>query len=304
MEQITYLEQFKQEIQKLIFENIDELSKVVKLNTPTYQGIIRYILGEVIKEAELNKQEAQYLVEIRKQWQLHLFFLKTVRITYELLKFKKIPRPKEFDDKSLPAYIELIGSVVPTDNQLIVFTEQQHIYYQYLQFAKILEGAMIAIEICLSDRLGVRTNFEKVKDADSGDYETTCKIGDEFMVELIYKEDPIRINEIKEAEAFVRQKLDLVYANAKPEYYTWLVKSILKFPFPEVEIPKVGQEKNSFIIPYESTKIDLYNKIRIIKRKIYPDKKGSAELAQVFYDSTKNFNDNRKLKISLLKSKM
>jgi len=304
MEQLTYLEQFKLEIQKLLYENIDELSKVVLLNTPTYQGIIRYLLGEVIKEAEINKQEAQYLVEIRKQWQLHLFFLNTVRFTYENLKFKKLPRPKEFNDKSLPAYMEIIGSVAPSDNQLINFTEQQQIYYQYLQFARILEGAMIAIEICLSEELGVRTNFEKVKDADSGEYETACNIGNEFMVELIYKEDPIRINEIKEAEAFVRQKLDLVYANAKPEYYTWLVKSILKFPFPEVEIPKVGQESNSFVIPYEGTKMELYGKIKTIKRKIYPDRKGSAHLAQVFVDSTKNFNDERELNADLLKSKM
>jgi len=304
MEQLTYLEQFKHEINKLIYENISELPKVVILNTSTYQGIIRHMLGELIKEAELNKLEAQYLIEIRKQWQLHLFFLDSVRLIYEHLKLSKLPRPKEFNDKSLPAFIELIGSAVPEDNPLIILNEHQQLYYQYLQFAKKLEGAMVAIDICLSDHLGVKTNFEEIKDVDSGEFVTGCKIGDEFMIDLIYYEDQNRIKEINEAENYVRQKLNDIYGDSKPEYYDWLVKSILKFPFPEVIIPEVGQEKNSFVIPYEESKSVLYGKIRAIKRGIYPDRKGSEELAKVFYDSTKNFRDKRTLNINNLKKRI
>jgi len=262
------------------------------------------MLGELIKEAELNKLEAQYLIEIRKQWQLHLFFLDSVRLIYEHLKLSKLPRPKEFNDKSLPAFIELIGSAVPEDNPLIILNEHQQLYYQYLQFAKKLEGAMVAIDICLSDHLGVKTNFEEIKDVDSGEFVTGCKIGDEFMIDLIYYEDQNRIKEINEAENYVRQKLNDIYGDSKPEYYDWLVKSILKFPFPEVIIPEVGQEKNSFVIPYEESKSVLYGKIRAIKRGIYPDRKGSEELAKVFYDSTKNFRDKRTLNINNLKKRI
>ena len=304
MELISNLEQFKLEILKLNFENVNDLSNVASLNTPTYQGIIRHMLGEVITESQLNNVEAHYLVEIRKQWQLHLFFLDTVRIAYSHKKFKKLPRPKDFNDKSLPAYIELLGSVVPSDNPFVTFDEQQQQYYQYLEFAKKLEGAMIVIEYSLSEQLSVKTNFERVKDIDPGFFNTDCKFGDEFMISLVKKEIPDRIREINEAELFVRGVLNPVYENAKPEYYNWIVKSMLKFPFPEIEIPEIGQEKSTFVVPYEGFKESLYNKIKYIKRKIYQDRTGSDYLATIFNDSTINFNDDRVLQIKTLMNKI
>ena len=163
---------------------------------------------------------------------------------------------------------------------------------------------MMMTDWYLSNKLGVIPNFDKITDTQTQKTELSFRIGHDFMIDLSFKGDPERIRTINEAEMCVRESLNEVYVGATSKYYEWLIKSILKFPFPEVEIPDVGQSKSDFIIPYDATKTDLYNKIRYIKRKVYPKAKGSEYLARVFNDSTKNFNDERVLDFVLLKSKM
>lgn len=295
MEQIPYLEQFKLEILKLTYENVNELSKVAAFNTQTYNEIIGYLVNEVIAEAEAKKTEKVCLIEIRKLWVFHITFLDAVRNIYDNLKYNKLQRPKVFNDRTIPAYMELIGSVTSSNNPLIVLDERQQLYWQYLSFARILEGAMIAIEKTLSDKLGVKTNFKDIPGADPGFYSDECIIGAEFMIDLVLGENPENLKDIKEAEAFVRGVLNKVYAGAGPIYYDWIVKSILKFPFPMVKIPEVGQDEDSFVIPYDCTKDALYVKINHIKRKIYPSRKGKKHLGEIFVLSTENFNDSRVL---------
>lgn len=306
MEKITYLEQFKQEIQKLIYDNINELSKVVVLNTPTYQGIIRHLLGEVTKEAELNNLEAQYLIEIRKQWQLHLFFLDSVRITYDHLKYQKLPRPKAFNDLSLPAYLELKGSVIPSENPYVVYNEQQQIYYQYLEFAKKLEGALIAIEVCLSEELEVKTNFEELKDNESGAVYTDCKLGNEFMIDLVFIEDSNILKKITEAEEFIKSVLDPIYTNANRQSYDWLIKSILYFSFQaRIKIPNIKTDNHIFSLIHSCPNVDLYRKIKLIKNKICPHKTGRKEyLADLLLTCTKNLEGKKCLQKEIILNKI
>ncbi len=295
MEQISYLEQFQLEILNLKYENVKELSKAAALNTTTYKGFIGYLLNEVIVEAEAKNTEKIYLIEIRKLWLYHIAFLDIVRNIYDHLKYNKLQRPKAFNDRNFPAFWELEVSVTASKNPLIVLDEHQQLYWQYLEFAKILEGAMITIEKTLSDKLGVLTNFKDIPGADPGFSSDECKIGAEFMIDLVLGENPENLKDIKEAEAFVRGVLDKVYAGADDIYYDWIVNSILKFPFPMVKIPEVGQDEDSFVIPYDCTKDALYVKLNHIKRKIYPSRKGKKHLGEIFVLSTENFNDSRVL---------
>jgi len=299
---MTFLEQFKLEIQKLSYKNIDELSNVAMLNTPTYQGIIRFILGKVIEEAELNNLEAQYLVEIRKQWQLHLVFLDTLRKNYDNFSFKKLPRPKKFLDIGLPAYLELKGSVKPEENKLISYDEQQNIYWQYLLWAELLEGAMISVEICLCEELDVKTNFEQLKDTESGEVYTDCKLGNEFMIDLVFTDDSVILKEIKEAEAFIRGVLDPIYTNANKENYEWLVKSILAYPFPgKIKIPNIDISSTTFSLIHTCTNEDLYVKMKHIKNNICHNKTGRIKyLVDLLLICTHNLEGKKHLKEGIL----
>jgi len=302
----SFLQQFKLEIEKIIFDNVNELDKASTLNNLVYQRAITGLANNVVLEAKTKELEESYLKQIREFWKLHLFFLDALRKTYNHCKFKKLNRPIPFSDSGLTASIELFHSITPLQNNLMKLDEHQTIYWQYLEFVKILEAAMYCIEVSLCQELGIETNFSSVKDSQTGKLVITHKSSDEFMIDPVIKENSERIKELKEAEIFVRGVLDEVYLErTTANYYNWLVKSILKYPFPEVEIPDVGQNKSSFVVEYEGTKTEIYKKVKFIKRKIYPKETGASEiLAKVFYNSTKNFYNQRTLNIKLLKSKM
>ena len=303
----SFLQQFKLEIEKIIFDNVNELDKASTLNNLVYQRAITGLANNVVLEAKTKELEESYLKQIREFWKLHLFFLDALRKTYNHCKFKKLNRPIPFSDSGLTASIELFHSITPLQNNLMKLDEHQTIYWQYLEFIKILEAAMYCIEVSLCEELGIKTNFPSVKDSQTGEFAITYNSNEEFMIDPVIKENLERITELREAEIFVRKVLDEVYKDANPAYYDWLVKSILKYPFPEVEIPDVGQNNASFVVDYVGTKTDIYKKVKFIKRNIYPKKTGASEiLAKVFYDSTKNFGigDCRVLKTALLRSKM
>jgi hypothetical protein len=303
MENTRCLELFKQQVNALNYINAKDLSKVASYNTKKYDAILSATITNLITEIDDDKVE-YYLVEIRKLWLSHFINLNFIRTVYTALGYKKLERTIDFDEIDLPAYMELLGSNTPNDNKYIDFDKYQVLYWQYLEFVKKHEGAMIYLDQILSDELGVKTNFENIDNLKSGFMSHKCNLGNDFMIDPIKSENFERIIEINEAEAFIKRVLDEVYCHANPKYYNWLIKSILKFPFPEVEVPDVGQESSSFVIPYEGFKSKLYDKIKYIKRKTYPPRKGSKYLAEVFHDSTKNFNDNLVLDIELLEKNM
>ena len=303
MEQLSYLEQLKQQLNRLSCDNVNELSKLAAVNTDTYRKLLTGLYSHIMEEAQSSNLEKHYLIEIRKLWQLHIVHLDFVRFFYDHSNYKKLDRPMEFNDMDLPAWIELRGCVAPNDNPFIQLDERQKIYWQYLGFAQKLETVMMAIDQELSKKLGFIPNFEMICDPQSGESDLVFKIKGDYMLDLVPKENPERIRELNEAKAYIYEKLNDVYQDTKREYYDWLVLSILSFPFPEVIIPDVGQDKPTFVVSWQGTKENLYRKVKCIKEKISSDKKGIIDhLAGIFYDSTKNFGDRRTLKISIFKN--
>lgn len=304
MEEISYLKQFKEELSKLAFEDVSQRSKITVHNTSTYYSIIYNLVEKVFDEAILKNQEAQYLIEIREQWQLHIMWLDIVRNTYEKLNFNKLPKPKFFVDKGKPAYLELKGSVLPEENKFISYDERQNNYWQYLLFARLLEGAMISIEMRLCEELGVKANFEQVNDSNRSD--TICKLGDEFMIDLVFKEDSVILNEIKEVEATIRSALKSIYTNVNQENYEWFIKSLLEYSFPgKIKIPKIDLDNTTFSLMHSCPNGQLYNKIRYIKNKIYPNKTGRKKfLTNILLTCTKNLEGKKCLKEEIIMNKI
>ena len=308
MEQMKYLELFRKEVMRLRCDNVNELSKVGVSNTQKYSNHLEWLCENLLKEGKLNHFEDQYLIEIRKLWLHHMELLATVRNVYSDSKYQKLERPTEFNDIDVPAFAELTGSSTPTDNSFIVLDENQHVYWQYLEVASKIELPMMLIDWYFSHLLGIVPNFNFVTDAQSGESSLeSYKILREFMTEFVVQEKKESVQEkddIEEAGDYIKKILDNVYREANDKYYEWLVNSILHFRYSTIKIPDIGQDGESFVIPYTCHKSELYKKIRAIKKEIYPAGKGREYLANIFYNSAKNLRNGEELDLDELKKRI
>lgn len=299
-----YLEQFTDKVLLLDKESICDINRIASLNTQKHFDWISIITDNLWLEAESNKLEELYLIEIRKLWLLHIQLIDSVRKYYKDMAFKKLERPREFHDLGLPAYMELTASSTPQDNSNINLDENQKKYWQYLELAQKIEIALMTSDIHFSEKLGVISNFENRINPNTKEAFVEAKIRDKFIIELKPKELSERIKEIETARIFIQKVLNPVYCDARSEYYDRLISLILSIPFPEVEIPELAIDNSLYVIPYNCTKDSLYTKIKHIKNTIYPSRIGKTHLATVFYESTKNFKDQRTLKFRTLMNKI